>query len=421
MRSKTFCIKPWVHIATYTTGEALMCCVAKEEAGNLNRNTIDQIWNSDHYKQARLKMLKGEKVSACTKCYDEEDAGIHSHRLIQNHLWEDKESTNEGHVGKDAMDKLIAETGDDGYLGTKPISFDFRLGNTCNLQCVMCGPKDSSKWVSLAKKLGQIDKWDTSKFNWVEDEDFWNNQFLPLLPNIKHLILAGGEPMYLKQHVPLLEKIVEQGYAKNIKIRYHTNATIIPSNKILDLWKEFKFIDYTMSVDCYEDKNSYIRYPDHWENIVDTMHMVDSTPDNIGPRLNCTVNILNVMYIPEYIDWVIKQKFKKVSQSGSQNGIPFIGYVHGPTYMNCKVLPPHIKQAIADKYDNWYKQFDKPGYGLQRVMAIKDFMLSEDKSKHFKSFKNYVQKIDNIRGTNFTKTFPELNAMIDGYEDFHQL
>ena len=411
-RSKTFCVKPWVHMATYTTGEALMCCVAREAAGNLNNETIKDIWNSDHYKQARLKMLKGEKVSACTKCYDEEDGGIHSHRLIQNYLWEEVESNNEGHVGKHGMDKLIAKTKEDGYLESEPVSFDFRLGNTCNLQCVMCGPKDSSKWVSLAKELGQIDKWDTSKFNWVEDEDFWNKQFLPLLPNIKHLILAGGEPMYLKQHVPLLEKIVDTGYAKNIKIRYHTNATIIPSNRILELWREFKFIDLTMSIDCYEEKNSYIRYPDRWENILDTLHMVDSAPDNIGPRLNCTVNALNVMYIPDYVDWIFKQKFKKISHNSEQNGIPFIGYVHGPTYMNCKVLPGHIKQAIVDKYDNWYKQFDTPGYGLERIIGIKDFMLNEDKSRHFDKFKSYIQKLDSIRGTDFAKTFPELNALI---------
>ena len=43
-----------------------------------------------------------------------------------------------------------------------------------------------------------LDKWDTSKFNWVEDQNFWTKDFEPLLPNINHLILAGGEPMYLK-------------------------------------------------------------------------------------------------------------------------------------------------------------------------------------------------------------------------------
>ena len=178
-----------------------MCCVAREEAGNLNTQRIHEIWNGDHYKQARIKMLKGEQVSACQKCYDEEAGGVNSHRIIQNYLWEEEHSKNEGHVGKDHMDMLIDFTREDGTLDASPISFDFRLGNTCNLQCIMCGPKDSSKWVTLAKQLKQIEKWDTSKFSWVEDQDFWTRDFEPLLPNINHLILAGGEPMYLKQHI----------------------------------------------------------------------------------------------------------------------------------------------------------------------------------------------------------------------------
>ena len=39
-------------------------------------------------------------------------------------------------------------------------------------------------------------------------------------------------------------------------------------------------------------------------------------------------------------------------------------------------------------------------------------MLNEDKSKHFNKFKSYIQKLDHIRGTDFAKTFPELNALI---------
>jgi MoaA/NifB/PqqE/SkfB family radical SAM enzyme len=391
-----------------------MCCVATEAAGNLNKHTIEQIWNSKHYREARLKMLRGEKVSACTKCYDEEAGSVLSHRLIQNHLWEEKESDNEGHVGEEFMNDLISQTTDDGYLKPPPISLDLRLGNTCNLQCIMCGPKDSSKWVGFAKQLGQIDKWDTSKFNWVDNQDFWSKQFLPLLPNIQHLILAGGEPMYLKQHIELLEKIVEQGHADHIKIRYHTNATITPSNKIFKLWKEFKYIDLCMSIDCYEEKNSYIRHPDLWNDILDTLHMVDCAPDNIGPRINCTINAINVFYMPEYIKWIENQKFKKVSKQGTTfQGLPFVGYVHGPTYLNCKVLPEHMKQAIVDKYDDWYKQYKNKWFGLDRIYGIRNFMLEEDKSKHFDEFKGYINKIDSIRGTSFKQTFPEFAALME--------
>ena len=135
-RSKTFCVKPWIHMATYTTGEALMCCVAREAAGNLNKHTIQEMWNSKHYREARLKMLRGEKVSACQKCYDEEASGVKSHRMIENYVWETSASTvSQGYVGTEEIDKLISLTLDDGELPTAgPISFDFRLGNTCNLQ-----------------------------------------------------------------------------------------------------------------------------------------------------------------------------------------------------------------------------------------------------------------------------------------------
>ena len=104
---------------------------------------------------------------------DEEAGGVLSHRLIQNHLWEEKEGDNEGHVGKDYMDLLIDWTEEDGHLDATPISFDFRLGNTCNLQCVMCLPQDSSMWLSNDKKLKDIletdAKWDwehKSKIEW---------------------------------------------------------------------------------------------------------------------------------------------------------------------------------------------------------------------------------------------------------------
>ena len=73
------------------------------------------------------------------------------------------------------------------------------------------------------------------------------------------------------------------------------------------------------------------------------------------------------------------QKFKKVSKQGTTfQGLPFVGYVHGPTYLNCKVLPEHMKQAIVDKYDDWYKQYKNKWFGLDRIYGIKNFMLDED-------------------------------------------
>ena len=86
--SKTFCIMPWIHCATQTNGAVQLCCVASPiKELNLNNMTWDEVWNSEQYKDARLKMLSDEKVSYCTNCYKEEASGIKSHRQNENEVW----------------------------------------------------------------------------------------------------------------------------------------------------------------------------------------------------------------------------------------------------------------------------------------------------------------------------------------------
>ena len=312
---------------------------------------------------------------------------------------------------------VIDRTSKDGYLDRPPRTFDIRLGNTCNLQCVMCGPKDSSKWVNFAQQLGQdMSKWDTSKYNWVENDDFWNKQFLPLLPDIKHLILAGGEPLLLKQHTQLLKRCIAEGHSKNIIIRYHTNGTTIP-DYLFELWDKFKYIDLMLSIDCWGEKNDYIRYPGKWDDIMDNIHMLDDSPDNIVPRILATVNAYNVFYMPDYADWIMEQDFKKISpEKNNMPGIFNIGFVHGPTALNIKVLPKKVKEQITIKYDQWYNKFDNNGWwSLNRIYEIKDFMNDKDLSHHFDEFKSYTRKIDLIRNTNFEETFPEYWNILKGY------
>jgi hypothetical protein len=64
--SPTFCVLPWIHMATYTNGTPLLCCVAQppndKEKINLNYESINEIWNSDHWKRARKAMIAGKKI-----------------------------------------------------------------------------------------------------------------------------------------------------------------------------------------------------------------------------------------------------------------------------------------------------------------------------------------------------------------------
>src|SRR5580765_3613243 len=126
-------------------------------------------------------MLAGEQLKICARCYEEESHGYKSLRLIENKAWEQR-------CGKKAIRELIGKTVADGTLNASLQYIDLRLGNTCNMQCIMCRPRESSRWVAAARTLSALsqdpqlrDEWsfrariNGSRFEWYRNSAFWAN------------------------------------------------------------------------------------------------------------------------------------------------------------------------------------------------------------------------------------------------------
>lgn len=407
MKTKTFCILPWTHIASYTDGSALLCCIANSTDLNLNNLSLEDIWNSEHFKSTRLKMLAGERVKECGACYNVEDVGIRSHRQIENWIWKNK-------LGDDYINQLISATDKDGRLSQRWITLDLRLGNTCNLQCVMCRPIDSSKWVKQAQilkdELKTEVKWDwkhkvetysVDNFDWYKNNKFLE-EFYDSAADMKHIIFGGGEPLYIKEHKEILKKLVELGHAGHIELRYHTNGTIY-DKEVVDLWQQFKFVDVMISIDGHKHLNDYIRYPADWDTIERNLHLYDNTPDNIDVKLLCTVQALNIYYLPEFTEWLLSQDYKKISRK-NLDGTFHPGILHYPNYLCAKILPSHLKKATTDKLLEFGTKY-KDNASIQRMIKVVDFMNSEDWSHLLPQTKEYLEKLDTLRNcdSNFFK------------------
>ena len=416
-KSETFCVLPWTHMATWTDGSALLCCVAKNSyQHNLNDQTVSEIWNSDHWKDARKKMLAGQKVMACEHCYKEEAAGIRSHRINENVLW-----TRE--LGEDRINELVAATQEDGTLDEDLVTLDFRLGNTCNLQCVMCRHQDSSMWLNHGKKLFDVletdAKWDwkhkleidTTKFEWYKKEKLWQD-FEPMFGNIRHMIFAGGEPLLIKEHHRLLRKLVETGHSKHINLRYHTNGTVLPE-EVLELWNHFGYVELMISMDAWGKHHDYVRYPADWSVILKNLNTLDNTPDNIEVKILCTVHGLNIFYMPEFANNLLAQNFKKVGVR-HHDGLFHAGTVHWPKYLCTQLFPKSIKEAIRKKWESHTDLYDLKQW-KEKISYQLDFMDQSDLSEYYPSFLDYVKGLDKIRKTSFKETFPEFNSLIGDY------
>lgn len=408
--SNTFCVLPWVHLATLTDGSLIPCCIAKNEVRmNLHEQTLNEAWNSRYMRNLRKTMLRGERPAACEHCHIEEANGCRSHRTIENKVWTEK-------MGSTFISDRVKATDADGTLHEPLIAIDLRIGNLCNLQCVMCRPQDSSKWRSMAQTLAETSvhpalrgDWqykariNHDRFGWYEKPQFLET-LREVIPYLRELILGGGEPMLLNEHRWLIEECVRSGAAKNIVLRYHTNGTILPE-ELFPLWKQFQKVELFVSLDGVGEKNHYMRYPASWPAIEKNLQRLDAEPaPNIGVMILCSVHLMSMYHLANFSDWIERQNFRKVTHG--YNGYFHPGVVHYPQYLSVQVYPPAVKAKIAEQLRTFEARSRKPSAKIEGVIG---FMMAHDASDRLPQTREYIEKLDRLRGTNFALTFPELS------------
>jgi MoaA/NifB/PqqE/SkfB family radical SAM enzyme len=55
------CRHPWDNLQILTTGDVRVCCWSNKPVGNLNKNSLDEIWNGDEMKILR-ESVENDKV-----------------------------------------------------------------------------------------------------------------------------------------------------------------------------------------------------------------------------------------------------------------------------------------------------------------------------------------------------------------------
>jgi len=431
---KTFCPLPWIHLATRPNGDVRVCCTANASgagleddktaglvkkdgiAMNMRDHTIEEVWNSEHMRNTRLQMLNDQIPASCRKCFAEEEKGIVSKRQWETKVWEKRLD----------LDSIVDKTDAEGNLPVNIPYFDLRLGNLCQLKCVMCSPHDSSSWIKEWKlqKPKYTNKDLIAEQSWDEDFDYtWykKGSFLDSMKDqsqhIKELYFAGGEPLLIPEHYAILEFMVDNGFSKNICIRYNSNGLELP-DKLFALWKHFQEVTFNFSVDAYGDKNDYIRYPSKWQDVSANLHKLDNAGPNIRVNMACAVQLLNVAYIHELAEWKIEQKFNNINVLPFGGGLIGTHLVYFPSYLNVRVLPQEYKEFAKNNIEKFIDsqkfntEWNQHAMGKQRFKGIVVYMMSEDWSNKLPQLQDYLKVLDQRRGTDFRTTFIELGKHI---------
>ena len=397
--SETFCMFPWVHLNATPKGDVYPCCSNDytQPVGNTKENSLEEIFNSPKMKELRLDMLNERKNSICDFCYKHEEAGPFSFRNYSKE-----------HFDK-YFDETVPTTLEDGTVPEfKMRYFDIRFSNICNFKCRTCGSEFSSKWGEEMRKHH-----DPKHPTLIHVDDNKGTVLDEVLEHIEHIDLAyfaGGEPLITDEHYTMLEAMIRKGRT-DITLRYNTNASNIKYKKhdILDLWKHFKKIELSCSVDHFGSRAEYMRKGTDWGKVESNL-LTFRDLDYVSFQMNTVFSIYNYLTITEFYQYL---KDKNILRKDDWYHSLYLA-VH-PIYYAAKSLPKELKAEASAKALKWVDANQNDFTCIPRLVTdAVNFASSEDNWSTVKEqFMGHTKSIDRIRDENFWQTFPELNKLRD--------
>ncbi len=391
--------------------------------------------NTRYKKLRRKEMLQGARPSECDYCWAVED---NSDRF-SDRIFKSGENWSYPY-----MDEIINSDWRDDY---NPKYVEVAFSNACNFKCSYCGPAFSSKWVEEIEKYGGYPTLDNFNSNdWLKMENkfpiphseynpyieaFWK-WWPDLYKDLHTFRITGGEPLMSKDTWGVLDYILEHPNPnKELKLAINSNLGV-PDKLIDKLIEKIKRLEdegrvkeliIFTSVDAWGEQAAYVRTGMEFNKFWDNVNKVLSASNRTIVTIMSTYNALSVFSYPQLIQGVYKLKNDYASNDRYWNSAVFLdsSYLRFPLHQTVQVLPHQFANNILDqsKLITYYAapsfSHEHIGYSdveVQKVKRIYDWMIApQDATQQMRnrySFYQYFSNHDKRRGTDFCKTFPEL-------------
>lgn len=396
---------PWIHFHVTQEGYVTPCCQAKWDKelafGDVNAESIHQIWNGKKINSFRKVMLKGDRDVRCTRCYTKEDEGADSFRNITNKKYQE-----------DVL--KIANSDVKSYV--QPIYLDIRFSNKCNLRCRICGPWSSSNWSRDYALLKDNNKYQDEVITYgINDSERLMDEFRSLTPNLNQIYFAGGEPLLIEQNYQILDLLIAANRI-DVELFYNSNATILnlKGRYIIDYWKKFNQVTFSASIDDFGQPFEFQRKNANWDVVQANLRTIQQECPHVKILITPTVSIYNIFHLPEFHRIMVAKNIIP-----PQNFIPSM--LIQPLEYNIQILPTNLKMQIKDNLEfhlNWLKSVlsfenEIDSYCFNQFKSIITFMFAQDKNQDWHKLVSRETALDHIRSESFVKVFPEYAEYFD--------
>jgi len=383
VKSDNFCVMPFTHQYVTTTGRVNLCCIA-DYGNDLGPVTnLKEQWSSPEIVEVRKRMLADKPEPRCTLCYEQ---GSGSDRVSHNTRY-----------AKQYPDlQLNATTGNDAWHA--PEWLDLRPGRLCNLKCRMCFSDVSSaiydelqEHPHLADIVGDQPR---VIADWLDNPESLES-VKALIPHVRVLKLAGGEPLFMPGVLKLLRWMVDQDYT-DVHLDITTNGTRL-QGKTFKLLEHFKHIDIQFSMCGTGITNDYIRSGADWEQLKAAYTSYVNTP-NCRVNIMATVQLYNIFNIHTLIDFWIEH---------GKQGFMLFNLVNYPQALSIDLLDKRGRE-LAGATLAGYEKFFGTEARLAHILDRLNQDIPVDIDGLRKSWVQRTQALDTVRDESIHNIHPLL-------------
>jgi organic radical activating enzyme len=352
-------------------GTVKNCIRNQQPIGNLKDNSIVEILQGERNCLTKHNMTYNKPGQGCEVCYDlEKDKK--SFDIISDRIFYLKELKD---VSLDTYKSIDAFN-----LST----IDIRWNNTCNFACAYCSPEFSSKWATeLEVKFDEVPRRRLEQMK---------QYIFDRADQLKHVYMAGGEPLLMKENLELLEILQEKNPQVNLRINTNLSKT---GTQVFEKICEFTNVHWIVSVDEMDAEFEYVRYGGKWEDFLDNLNQIRKLDHMI--TFNMLHHLLNYRSLFDTI--------KFFQKTGFHNNSFVVGALLNPDHLNIRHLPNSMLQSVERELQDWINQ--KPEFLLENGLRNVLQYIKEPVEKNIDYCLAEIEKMDQRRNINSREVFKE--------------
>lgn len=361
--------------------------------------------------EARETMLRGEWPQAgCQGCQQVEDVGGKSYRMSQL-----DSGRNIGVLPPELVNNPTA-------THVTPTLLEIYFNNVCNMSCLYCDERLSSKWEEENRRFGTtplIKQYPSGEHYDRMLADFW--RYLEV--NGRHLRafqILGGEPFFQKEFDTTWD-FWEAHPNPDLAVNIVTNLKVSPKKfrAYIQRFKQMvadgavKEFQITASLDAWGPAEEYVRWGldlEEWRENFE--YLVTESSIRIG--INATVSSLTIKGFAELltkvVEWNKVRPVYKLDSTRKNIKINFQNLTH-PSVMRGTWFGPGVFE------DDFVAALTAMPEGDDEYANAKEYLLGISKEftggvrnvERIDELKEYLTEMDHRRGTEWRVTFPWLN------------